>query len=137
MRDPRFSVLAADAKCQTVSALLAGGRLLVFDGERPEEPDDNVTTQTLLAVVELPSPAFGTPDMGRMAAVDLEPVPSLATGEPTWFRAETHDGVAVWEGTCGRKADPALEKYDMFVDGPVEADGEFEVTHLVYVERRR
>jgi len=136
VRDPRFSVLAADAKCVTVAALLAGGRLLVFDGERPEAPDDNVTTQVLLALVELPSPAFEPPEAGRMTAAPLDPGPSLATGTPTWFRAETTHGDAVWDGTCGPMGDPVLEKYDMFV-GDVEADGEFEVGRLVYVERRR
>ena len=136
MRDPRFSVLAADAKCRVVASLLEGGRVLFFDGERPASVDDNVSTQTLLAVVELGDPAFELPRDGRMLACPTPSVPAVAGGVPTWFRCEMVTGDVVFDGTVGLRRDPLLETFDAYVDGPCEAEAEFSIGRFAYVERR-
>lgn len=137
MRDARFSGFLAASKAHAVAAHLDGAVVEVYDGERPEHPEDNVSTQVLLARLELPDPAVE--EITSDGAVVIRPpdaVPALASGTPTWFRCLTSFGTLLFDGTVGPRLDPLLEAYDMFVDGPVEADGEFEVTRFVYVERR-
>jgi hypothetical protein len=135
MRDARFSVLAANEKCRVIAELLKGGRLLVLDGERPDSPDEAVSTQVCLVAFDLGNPVFDDPDDGRMVAAPIGSAPALATGTPTWFRCEDMHHDAVLDGSVGPTDDPG-GWYDMLCDG-IEAGGEVEIESFVYVERRR
>lgn len=149
MRSPRFSDRCLNAKADAACALLGGGYLLLYDGARPESADDLVDQaeeEVPLAVVRLRSPAFQPANHGRATARAVESVPGLRSGAPTWFRAVTKLGEAVFDGTCGPAPIIELgeavfdgargEEFDMYVNGEIEVDGEVRVLRLVYAESR-
>src|SRR5689334_9212109 len=138
MHDPRFSVLAVDLKASALLSWLDNGWLNIFDGERPDGPDENVGTQVLLARLQLGAPAFTEPSNGCAAATPVEPSPALASGRPTWFRLETKDGTALIDGTVGGSwSENTEEAFDFTINGDIEAEGLVRVERLVYREQKR
>lgn len=103
-------------------------RVLIFDGQQPESPDDNLSTQTLLAALTVSAVEF--PDDGTLVLLTADSSPAIAGGTPTWFRIEDRRGKAILDGACGPNG-------DMNVEGDIEADGEVRVESIVYRESRK
>lgn len=124
---PAFSDLAVDTKGDALLTLLNGGRLLVLSGKRPAGPDVPVSTQTLLVAIRLASPAFGPCQGGEARLNAVQPYPGLAEGRATWFRFETRQGQALFDGDCPEHLD--VEQ--------VQPDGEVFVEEFVYTEAKQ
>ena len=108
-RDLRLGGLAADFLARVVGELLSDGWLRIYAGERPAAPDvvpDPDKGQRLLAQLQFASPAFGPPLGGVVVALPFAAIePSAPSGgRATWFRATTHAGATVLEGSVGERA---------------------------------
>lgn len=98
-----ISVASANAALDALCALLNGGKLRIYDGTKPDSPDDAITTQNLLAEIGIGNPAFGAADAGVATANALtKDSDADATGTASWYRAFKSDGTtAVCDGTVG------------------------------------
>jgi len=138
MRDFRRSALAVDAASAAVCALLDGGKLLLFDGRKPLDPDAP-QNQTPIAELFFDRPAFSRPVGGIARAHPIAPDQQVhRPGRPTWFRAVTGAGAPVFDGTVGVRLDgrDGVERYDLELDAAeVELDDVVRVERLTYVER--
>lgn len=97
----KLSNEAANAKCQAIADLLAGGALEIYTTPTPTNADD-AEAGTLLARFELPSPAFGTPALGVMTANTINDAVGLVTGTATHWRAYSggSPSTVILQGTC-------------------------------------
>lgn len=141
MRDPAFSDLCVDAKADAALRLLDGGYLRIYDGLKPDWPDDRVLDQVCLAVLAFGTPAFAPSRKGRASAYAFLPRLADRQGTPAWFRTFTAAGQVMFDGTVGlrdaRTNDGDREEYDMYVDGDLFEGGEVTVETFDYVERKR
>ena len=116
---PTISNVAAKTALDALLALLdagaGAGKVQIYDGEQPANPDVAVTTQTKLAELTLNDPAFGAAadaDPGAIATANAitDDSDADASGTAAWFRAVDSDGTAVIDGSCG------LAAADMILD---------------------
>jgi len=108
--NPTISNAAAKAACDAVVDLLdagaGAGKLQIYDGAQPANPDEAVGAQTKLAELTLNDPAFGdaaddTPGGKATANAITDDSDADATGTAAWFRAVDSDGNAVIDGSVG------------------------------------
>lgn len=125
---PSFSSLARDIKADSLLARLAGGRLLVMAGTRPESTDVPITDEPVLAEVRLNDRAFWQAEGGEARMCPVEAAPGLQDGTPTWCRFETALGQAIMDGDAG------AGKKNSLILNPVQQDGEVWVEEFVYEE---
>lgn len=106
----RMSNVAAKAACDAIVDLIDGGsgagKLRIYDGTQPADPDTAVSTQTLLAELTLSDPAFGNAadanPGGRATASSITQDSSAnATGTAAWFRVVDSNDVAILDGSVG------------------------------------
>lgn len=84
----------------------ANGKLRIYDGTQPANPDVAVTTQNLLAELDLSNPAFGAAadgDPGGLATANsiTDDSSADATGTASWFRVVDRDENAIIDGSVG------------------------------------
>jgi len=128
----KISNNAAKAACDAVVDLLdagaGAGKLQIYDGAQPANPDIAVTTQTKLAELTLSDPAFGAAaddNPGGKATADTitDDSSADATGTAAWFRAVDSDGNAVIDGSAGTAdADLILATTSIVAGQPVQVD---------------
>ncbi len=131
--NPTRSYEAANAAANAQTALLNGGVLRFYTGAQPANPDTAITTQTLLAELTIPNPAFAAAVNGVATANTITGDASAnASGTAAWFRAfKTGGAVAVLDGTVGTSlADCNLSTTAILAGQPVE------VTSWTWTERR-
>jgi hypothetical protein len=105
----RISNAAAIAACDAVVDRLdigGAGKLRIYDGTQPADPDTAVSSQVLLAELTLSATAFGNAvdanPGGRATAAAITADSSAdATGTATWFRSISGGGTAVIDGSVG------------------------------------
>lgn len=106
----RLSNAAAKAACDAIVDLVDGGagagKVRIYDGSQPADPDTAVSSQTLLAELALSDPAFGNAadaaPGGRATANAVTSDPAAdATGTASWFRVLDSNNVAIWDGSVG------------------------------------
>jgi hypothetical protein len=134
MRDTRCSTLSVNAQADAVGALLNGGFLRIYGGQKPADADALVLGDPL-AVLRFAPHAFRLAEEGVITSMPITPdTNTLGGGEPTWFRACAPNGDPVFDGTVGR-SDCNL---NIPGDGPliVHAGGEFHVGSITYVVRK-
>ena len=110
-KNPSVSNAAAIAACNEIVDALdeSGGdnaRVRIYDGSIPADVDTAITTQNLLAELEMAWPAFGNAfDLvpGAVAIANtISPDQSAnASGTASWFRCVTKSGIGVIQGTVG------------------------------------
>lgn len=99
MNDLRLSADAARVAADAVLALLDGGTLALYAGERPGDPDRTVGEP--LVTLRFAAPAF-KPAIGGVAASNpLKPGEAKRDGTADWFRAADRHGRGVFDGTVG------------------------------------
>lgn len=125
-----LSTSARNTSASAVAALLNGGTVQFRSGTRPANPQTSATG-TLLATATLPNPAFGSASSGVVTANAISPVTAAASGTPTWFRAFTSGGAAVFDGDVSLTAGSGDAKFDV-VDWV--AGGQVEVTSFTYTQ---
>ena len=100
---------ACNAALDAIVDLLDGGTgagdLIIYDGTPPDNVDDAISTQTVLATLTLSTTAFsdaavsGTESVATANTIADET--NATAGTATFFRMTDGDGVAVLQGTCG------------------------------------
>ncbi len=106
MANTTISNAAAIAMCNSLVDLLdagtGAGKLRIYSGSQPANPDVAITTQVLLVEFILGDPAFGAAadanPGGRATANAIADVAATMTGEAAWFRALDSDNNAVTDG---------------------------------------
>jgi len=100
---------------------LDGGFIELYTGSQPASPDVAVTTQVLIAKLQLSSPAFTNAAAGTKTANMIPSAVAVASGAPTWFRAYQSDSsTAVDDGSAGISGcDMTLNDADFVLGGAV------------------
>ena len=106
MANTTISNAAAIAMCDAiVDRLDAGagaGKLRIYSGSQPANPDVAVGAQVLLVEFALGDPAFGAAadanPGGRATANAIADVAAAVTGTASWFRALDSNNVAILDG---------------------------------------
>jgi hypothetical protein len=127
------STEAINAEANAVCALCNSGKLRVYDGLQPVDPDVAITDQNLLAELTFSATAFGAAVNGAAAANAITKDSSAdRTGTATWFRAFKTDGISpVFDGTVGTTgADLNLNTV------AIQANAELAITALTYTANK-
>jgi hypothetical protein len=100
------AILMCDALVDKIDVGSGTACIKIYDGTQPANPDVAVSTQTLLATLNLANPAFGAAvdanPGGRATANSITDDSSAdATSTATWFRCLNRNGDAVIDGTVG------------------------------------
>lgn len=102
------AIAACDAIVDKIDVGAGTAYLRIYDGTQPANPDVAVSTQTLLAEMALPNPAFGAAADGTDKATatadcdpDLSDATANASGTASWFRVINRNGDAVIDGSVG------------------------------------
>jgi hypothetical protein len=129
---PQLSSLARTAAAEPVLGLLNAGRLVLFAGERPHDPDTPAPVQHGLVQLRFGQPAFGTLVSGLAEANPITPGTAEASGEASWFRCFAADGqTAVLDGSIG--TDP--ETADLTLNSVlIEAGATVSIAGFTYVQ---
>lgn len=100
---PRLADAAKNAAADAVAALCNSGKLRIYDGTQPADPDSAIGAQVLLAELTLNATAFGAAVAGVCTANAITgDVAANATGTATWFRVVKSDGTTkVFDGSVG------------------------------------
>lgn len=125
-----LSNAAAIAACDAIVDLIDGGsgagKLRIYDGTKPANPDVAISTQTLLAELTLSDPAFGAAadanPGGRATASSITQDSSANnSGTASWFRVVDSNNVAILDGTVGTSdADLILVTVTIVATQPVQ-----------------
>ena len=99
----KMSNAAASVAADAITPLLDDGYLRIYDGTQPATPDVAITDQLLLAELRYNATAFSAAVNGVATANALTgDSDANATGEATWFRALSSDGIfVVFDGSVG------------------------------------
>lgn len=134
--DPGISMAAAKAALNAIVDRLdtgtgANARVRIYNGTQPADPDVAITTQTLLAEIDLGAAtvfgaaATGTGGSANSATATATVLPktqtsATAAGTATWFRAVNKNttGVAIIDGSV------ATASADMIIDNASIAVGQ-------------
>ncbi len=125
----RLSVYAVNAQASATAKLLDGGYFDLMTGEQPEFGGEDVPVELRLARCEFGKVAFGPPKNGVLQANPISKAVATKTGEPTWCRCLTKDGIPIMDGSVGKSDANAITKVAMIVEGQVVNITEFK--HVV------
>lgn len=97
-----IAALACSAYTGAVDAAATPGKLIIYDGARPANGDEAVTTQVALVEFEMGDPAFAAPvdvTAGAQATANaIAAVPAANSGTASWFRIYDGDDLPLWDG---------------------------------------
>lgn len=101
------AIAGCDAMVDMVDVGSGTAKLRIYDGTQPTNPDVAITSQTLLAEIDLPNPAYGAAvdgNPGGVATLQGTPLTDSsadASGTASWFRIINRNGDAVIDGSIG------------------------------------
>lgn len=100
------AIAACNAMVDLIDAGSGAGKLRIYNGTQPNNPDVAITSQTLLAELTFSDPAFGnaadgTPGGLATAGTITADSSANATGTASWFRIVDSDDNAIIDGTVG------------------------------------
>lgn len=108
------AIAAAAAIVARPDAGSGPGKIRVYDGVQPANPNTAISGQTLLVEFALPDPAYGAPVDTTPGAVAtgnaIAPATAVGNGTATWYRVLDSDNNAVWDGDAGSLASSASLK---------------------------
>lgn len=107
----RFTTARRTARGSLHAGWLDGGTLHAYDSPVPTDGDTALTTQTLLAVYELPSPA-GAVNNGIFTAGSIAAATNLANGTVAFVRAFDSSDVAIGDYDAGSVGSGAAAEFD-------------------------
>lgn len=95
-------VASRNAALDAALDVLNGGKLRIYDGTQPTDPDTALSGNTVLAELALNATAFAAASAGSKTANAITADSSAdATGTASWFSLLTSANVRVIDGTCG------------------------------------
>lgn len=107
---PAISNAAAKAMLDALTALInagaGAGKLRIYSGTKPTNPDVAIGAQVLLAELTLSDPAFtaatdANPGALATASAISDDTSANNTGTATWFRVVDSNDVAIIDGSVG------------------------------------
>ena len=125
----RFTTARRTLRGSLHAGWLDGGELHAYTAPVPTDGDTALTTQTLLAVYDLPSPA-GTVTNGVFTAAAIAPATNLADGTVAFVRAFDSSDVEIGDydvGTVGSGEAVEIDNLS-FVAGSLSTITSFTVT---------
>ncbi len=125
----RFTAARRTSRGTQHAGWLDGGTLHAYDAPVPANGDTALTTQTLLAVYALPSPA-GTVTNGVFTAAAIAPATNLANGTVAFVRAYDSSDVAIGDYDAGAVGSGEAAEFDnlALVAGSLSTITSFTVT---------
>lgn len=103
-QNPKLSTASRNLGLNAALDVLNGGTVKFYDGTKPATPDVAVTTQNLLATLNLGNPAMSAASGGTKTGNAITSANATANGTCTWARLCKADGTAVYDvevGTSG------------------------------------
>lgn len=97
----KLSIAARNAVLDGYKAQYDSGKLRIYDGTQPANPDTGITSQVLLAELTLNATAFQAASAGSMAANAITGATAGNSGTASWFRILTSGLAALADGTVG------------------------------------
>jgi hypothetical protein len=99
----KYAVTLKNARLdQIASAIGNGGKLQIYDGTQPTNPDTAIGSQVKLAELTCGSPFAGAASGGVLTANAITAANAIATGTASWFRITTSGGsTGKVDGTVG------------------------------------
>lgn len=91
----QMATTALFAEATALAALIANGKMAVYDGAQPANGDGVITSQQLLATLSFPALSSITVSGGTISTSSMIQGVGLVTGTntPTWARIFQEDGV--------------------------------------------
>ena len=99
------------------------GKIQIYSGIQPANPDTETTFQTLLVELILSLPCAPVPTDGALIFNEIYDGEALDTDKATWARITDGDGVAVFDcdvGTIGSGSTMELNTADIVQGGPIK-----------------
>lgn len=123
MRDPKVSILAADAQAAAVAALLSSGWMRFFS-----------ESGELLSQLRFQADAFMPPENGAVISMPLAPdMEARGGGVATRFEAQTESGEMVFGGSVGVLGDePGQYDYEFVNSAMIHPGSEVHVASIAY-----
>jgi len=89
-----------DDEASATKTNLAGAKVRVYTGTQPTDPDDAITTQTLLVEITLSNPAVTGPTSGNglLTLIGTPQGTAAAGGTAAWARLVTSTGDELLDG---------------------------------------
>lgn len=114
----KYAINTAIAAAAAIVALpdggAAAGKIRVYNGAQPTNPNTAVGAQVLLVEFALPDPSYGAPVDTTPGAVAtgnaIAPATAVADGTATWYRVLDSNNNAIWDGDAGDLASSASLK---------------------------
>lgn len=75
----------------------AAGTIKIYDGSQPASANTAISSQTLLATLTFPNPAFGSASLGVITANAIPLVYAVASSTATWARIQDAAGNTVFD----------------------------------------
>src|SRR6266704_3232939 len=102
MKTLRTSIAARNAMLNALASGASNGFVRIYGGEQPVTPEEQISTQPILAELDFGNPAFSAASGGVITANAIEDEDdALASGTATWFRIVGSNGIALWDGSVG------------------------------------
>lgn len=134
--ETRLATAAVNAQAKIHGALLDGGLLRIYSGSQPDDADDLIKDQILLAELRFGTPAFKDPVGGEIEAHAIQKEKSAkAKGRAAFFRCVMADGLSpVMDGSAGPEGSQAnLELKNVNIEPGMEVS----VTRFRHIVPRR
>jgi hypothetical protein len=101
-RNTQMTNLAVNAEADALTALLAAGKVNLYNGAQPATADTALAGNTLLAAPTFGTPAFPAAVAGVLTANAITAATAVATGKATFARVFRSDGItAVMDQSVG------------------------------------
>lgn len=98
----KLSILACNEILDGYKASYNSGKLRIYDGTQPANPDTAITSQVLLAELTFNATAFQAAGSRQIVANAITGATAGNTGTATWFRITKSNGTTVMaDGTVG------------------------------------
>lgn len=102
----RMTEETVKAELDGIGALPNSGKLRIYDGSQPTDPDAAIGAVNLLAEFTLPADVFPAAaisgNRGRLTANAISNTTGLFAATATWFRVWKSDGTTpLWDGSVG------------------------------------
>jgi hypothetical protein len=104
-RDVRMGPIALHRQAEAIADLFAGAWMRIYDGQRPEGPEDAPVGSTLLVELRFPGADQIRCSDALITCGALEASPARASGRPRWYRIVSPGPptVTILDGYCGEK----------------------------------
>jgi hypothetical protein len=118
-KEPKMGNAHVNAQADALNAVYNGGKMDFYGGTKPATAD-TATSEPVLVEFTLPSPCFGTSNLGVVAANTIADVVAALGGTAAWFRVWKSDGTTgLQDGTIGVTAG----QFDLVIDSVTIVQG--------------